>query len=59
MCTKWFNDGDIHATLVRTITPYEAYMNFMNAYHDLCGRLSEKAFGIMSAKGGIMGRTVV
>jgi len=42
MCTKWFNDGDIHAYFSPYSTPYEAYMNFMNAYHDLKFRLTEK-----------------
>lgn len=42
MCTKWFNDGDIHAYFSPYDTPYEAYMNFMNAYQDLRFRLSEK-----------------
>ena len=42
MCTKWFNDGDIHAYFSPYDTPYEAYINFMNAYRDLRFRLSEK-----------------
>ena len=44
MCTKYFNDGDIHAYFSPYKTPYEAYINFMNAYHDLKFRLSE--FGV-------------
>ena len=42
MCTKYFNDGDIHAYFSPYDTPYEAYINFMNAYHDLKFRLVEK-----------------
>jgi alpha-amylase len=42
MCTKWWNDGDIHAYFSPYDTPYEAYINFMNAYHDLRYRLTEK-----------------
>lgn len=42
MCTKWFNDGDIHAYFSPYGTPYEAYINFMNAYHDLKYRLIDK-----------------
>ena len=42
MCTKWFNDGDIHAYFSPYATPYEGYMNFMNAYRDLQYRLAEK-----------------
>lgn len=45
MCTKWFNDGDIHAYFSPYETPYEAYINFMNAYHDLEFRLAEKGIG--------------
>ncbi len=44
MCTKWFNDGDIHAYFSPYDTPYEAYMNFMNAWHDLKYRLVQKGF---------------
>ncbi|HTE22011.1 MAG TPA: alpha-amylase, partial [Candidatus Limnocylindria bacterium] len=46
MCTKWFNDGDIHAYFSPYETPYEAYMNFMNAWHDLRFRLSEKGIQV-------------
>ena len=46
MCTKWFNDGDIHAYFSPYDTPYEAVMNFMNAWHDLKFRLSEKGFQV-------------
>lgn len=46
MCTKWFNDGDIHAYFSPYDTPYEAYINFMNAYRDLQFRLSEKGVAI-------------
>ncbi len=42
MCTKWFNDGDIHAYFSPYSTPYEAFTNFMNAWHDLKFRLAEK-----------------
>jgi alpha-amylase len=42
MCTKWFSDGDVHAYFSPYDTPYEAYINFMNAFHDLQYRLGEK-----------------
>lgn len=42
MCTKWFNDGDIHAYFSPYNTPYEGYMAYMNAWHDLQYRLAEK-----------------
>lgn len=42
MCTKWFNDGDIHAYFSPYETPYQAYITFMNAWHDLRLRLLER-----------------
>lgn len=46
MCTKWFNDGDIHAYFSPYETPYEAYINFSNAFHDLQARLAEKGVAV-------------
>jgi alpha-amylase len=46
MCTKWFNDGDIHAYFSPYETPYIAYINFMNAFRDLQIRLSEKGVAV-------------
>ena len=46
MCTKYFNDGDIHAYFSPYETPYEAYINFMNAFHDLKFRLSQKGVAV-------------
>ncbi|HSX06978.1 MAG TPA: glycoside hydrolase family 57 protein [Candidatus Saccharimonadia bacterium] len=46
MCTKYFNDGDIHAYFSPYETPYEAYMNFMNAYHDIRFRLAQKGIEV-------------
>jgi alpha-amylase len=46
MCIKWFNDGDIHAYFSPYDSPYEAYLNFMNAYHDLRSRLLEKGITV-------------
>jgi alpha-amylase len=42
MCTKWFNDGDIHAYFSPYANPYDAFIAFMNAYQDLKYRLLEK-----------------
>ncbi len=42
MCTKYFNDGDVHAYFSPYTSPYEAFMSFMNAYHDLKSRISER-----------------
>ncbi len=46
MCTKWFNDGDIHAYFSPYANPYEAFIAFMNTYHDLKFRLSEKGIEV-------------
>ncbi len=46
MCTKWFNDGDIHAYFSPYDTPYEGFINFMNAYRDLQYRLIEKGMTV-------------
>jgi alpha-amylase len=37
MCTKWFGDGDVHAYFSPYESPYEAFINFMNALSDLEG----------------------
>jgi alpha-amylase len=42
MCTKWFNDGDIHAYFSPYDNPYDAFVAYMNAYQDLRFRLIEK-----------------
>lgn len=31
MCTKWFADGDVHAYFSPYESPYEAFINYMNA----------------------------
>lgn len=46
MCTKWFNDGDIHAYFSPYDTPYEAYINYMNAFRDIRYRLAEKGIAV-------------
>jgi alpha-amylase len=42
MCTKWWNDGDVHAYFSPYSSPYEAYINYVNALHDVRGRLLQK-----------------
>lgn len=46
MCTKWFNDGDIHAYFSPYDSPYEAFINFMNAYRDMQFRLAKKGISV-------------
>jgi alpha-amylase len=35
MCTKWFADGDVHTYFSPYESPYEAFITYMNATHDL------------------------
>ena len=35
MCTKYWNDGDVHAYFSAYDSPYDAFMYFMNLVHDL------------------------
>lgn len=39
MCTKYFNDGDVHAYFSPYESPYEAFLYFMNAVRDIRYRL--------------------
>lgn len=47
MCTKWFSDGDVHKYFNPYETPYEAYINFMNALSDFTIRVKEKCSHIL------------
>jgi len=46
MCTKYFSDGDIHAYFSPYDSPYEAHINFMNAYRDIVYRITQKGIDI-------------
>lgn len=46
MCTKWSSAGDIHAYFSPYKTPYEAFTNYMNAWHDIKFRLNQKGFSV-------------
>jgi len=39
MCTKWFNDGDVHAYFSAYESPYDAFLYFINVVRDLRWRL--------------------
>ncbi len=41
MCTKYWNDGDVHAYFSAYASPYESFMYFMNVLRDLEFRLSQ------------------
>ncbi len=42
MCTKWFQDGDVHAYFSPYQSPYDAYIAFMNALSDLEWRVQNE-----------------
>ncbi|NIA03803.1 MAG: polysaccharide deacetylase family protein [Nitrospiraceae bacterium] len=42
MCTKYFNDGDVHKYFNPYDSPYDAYIYFMNVFQDLVMRLRNK-----------------
>jgi len=46
MCTKYFNDGDIHAYFSPYDSPYEAHINFMNAYRDIVYRITNHGLDV-------------
>ena len=41
MCTKWFNDGDVHKYFNPYESPYEAFITYMNVLQDLKLRLTK------------------
>src|SRR5258708_35117706 len=43
MCTKWFNDGDVHKYFNPYNSPYEAFIAYMNVLQDLKLRLNRAA----------------
>ncbi|MBU0666653.1 MAG: glycoside hydrolase family 57 protein [Nanoarchaeota archaeon] len=63
MCTKWFNDGDVHKYFNPYSTPYDAFILFMNALNDIIIRLklSQKetprnpSFNLTDTPSSIMG----
>lgn len=41
MCTKWLNDGDVHAYFSPYSSPYDAFLYYMNSLRDLRWRLRQ------------------
>jgi len=41
MCTKYFNDVDVHKYFNPYDTPYESYINFMNILNDMIYRMKK------------------
>ena len=48
MCTKWFNDGDVHKYFNPYDSPYDAFIAFMNILNDMNMRL--KRGGVYAKK---------
>ena len=42
MCTKYWNDGDVHAYFSAYASPYESFMYFMNVLRDIEYRLGKQ-----------------
>ena len=42
MCTKWWSDGDVHKYFSPYDSPYDAFINYMNALTDLKLRMENK-----------------
>lgn len=42
MCTKWFNDGDVHKYFNPYDSPYDSFINFTNIINDIVLRLNAK-----------------
>jgi len=40
MCTKWFADGDVHKYFNPYDSPYESFLNYINALADLKSRIN-------------------
>jgi len=45
MCTKWFNDGDVHKYFNPHESPYEAFINYMNIFNDLKTKIRGENYG--------------
>jgi len=42
MCTKWFNDGDVHKYFNPYDSPYDGFIAFMNVLQDILSRIKQK-----------------
>ena len=55
MCTKYWNDGDVHKYFSHYKTPYDAYINYMNVLTDLEHVLDiSSPLPLMSKKAGLL-----
>ncbi|MBN1645905.1 glycoside hydrolase family 57 protein [Candidatus Woesearchaeota archaeon] len=46
MCTKWFNDGDVHKYFNPYESPYEGFIAFMNVLNDMVLKLKLKGIKV-------------
>ncbi|MFP4524292.1 MAG: glycoside hydrolase family 57 protein [Candidatus Woesearchaeota archaeon] len=46
MCTKWFNDGDVHKYFNPYDSPYDAFISFMNVLNDMAIRLRDHGIDV-------------
>lgn len=42
MCTKWFNDGDVHKYFNPHDSPYDAFIAFMNIINDIKDKINKQ-----------------
>ncbi|MCP5482809.1 MAG: alpha-amylase, partial [Spirochaetales bacterium] len=49
MCTKYFNDGDVHKYFSPYNSPHDAYVYFMNALYDFRQRVEDRQPQALSA----------
>jgi alpha-amylase len=47
MCTKWFNDGDVHKYFNPYDSPYDCFIAFMNVLQDMVLRLKESQKNVL------------
>jgi len=49
MCTKWFNDGDVHKYFNPYDNPYDAFIAFMNVLQDMALVFKDKRPGLFAS----------
>jgi hypothetical protein len=45
MCTKYWNDGDVHAYFSPYESPYDAFITYMNTLNDFEEKVADKLEG--------------
>ena len=57
MCTKWFNDGDVHKYFNPYETPYEAFITYMNVIQDIERHVKQNKKGLFASLGRLIAQT--